>query len=99
MCLEISSGIGFWHRKKPIVQPDLQIQSVLRADPVNRAFYLTSGSRPSGLTAKVGCAAQLNHFAGRVFHHFIALDDISILEPHFASGTESEIFRWRRFHE
>src|SRR5262249_52404537 len=30
---------------------------------------------------------------------FLALDDVSVFQPHFAARSKPKILRWRRFHE
>ena len=69
------------------------------ADPVNCAFYLAIGSGASRFTLKVYAATKLDHFAFLIFHHLVALNDVSVLEPYFAPRFEPEIFRRRDFRE
>src|SRR5204862_6591155 len=44
-------------------------------------------------------APELDHLAGCIFHDFIALDNVSVFQPHFATGPEPKIFWRRSFHE
>ena len=70
-----------------------------RAYPVDCAFDFATGSCAAGLALKIDTASKLGHVAGVVFDHFIAFDDVSVFESHFATRSEPEIFRWRSFHE
>src|SRR5947208_15696875 len=70
-----------------------------RAYPMNRAFDFAIGSGAAGLALKIDAAAQLYHVANIILQDFLAFDDVSVFEPHFTTGAEPKIFRWRRFHE
>ena len=63
------------------------------------AFHFAIGSRTARFALEIDRAAQLNDIPGLVLHDLIALNDVSIFQPHFAPRFQPEIFWWRRFHE
>ncbi len=97
--LEVTSGVRLGHGEEAVVEAHLGVHGVRGADPMNGAFDLAPGVRPTGTTVQIGGAAEFNHGAGPVFDDFIALDDAGVFEAHLAAGTEAEIFRRRDFAE
>jgi hypothetical protein len=56
---------------------------------MDRSLDLATGIRAAGLALKVRRATKLNQVACGVFHHFLALDDVSVLQAHFPTGLEA----------
>src|SRR5437773_2416113 len=99
MLLEIAFCIRLRYREQALVKTDFAIDSLRSRDPMDGTFNLTSGGWAARLTVQIRRASQLNHFADLVLQHVIAANNVSILEPHFASGPKAKIFWRRRFHE
>src|SRR4029453_10913276 len=66
---------------------------------MDRSFYFAARRWPTRFAIQINSALELDYIASFIFHDFIALDDISVFQAHFATGPESKIFwRWG-FHE
>src|SRR5439155_6154598 len=99
MLFEIARGIGFGNGKESVVQAHLCVDSMCRADPMNRAFNLAARGRTAGLAVEIGGATQFHDFAGGIFQDLLAFDDIRVFETHFAAWPKTEIFRRWILHE
>ena len=55
--------------------------------------------RRAAFGGRIESAAQLEYVSARVFDDFIALNDVSVSQPHFARWLKPKEFRRWGFHE
>src|SRR6185436_7982176 len=96
---EVAPGIRLRHGEEPVVEPALGVEGVRGADPVDGSFDLAAGGRSTRFAVEVGGATKFSDPAGGVLDHFLALDDIGVLQAHFTSGAEAEVFGRRIFQK
>ena len=66
---------------------------------MNGALDLARRGGAAGLAVEVRDAAQLRDVASGILHHFLALDDVGVLQAHLAVGLQAKVFRRRNFRE
>src|SRR2546421_11006620 len=99
MLSEIAAGIRFGNGEEAIIEPDLSFDGVGRADPMNCSFDLSIRCWAAGFAVEVGGAAKLSDVSARIFHDFLAFDDIGVLETHFTARPQKVVFWQRAQHQ
>src|SRR5687767_12632799 len=66
---------------------------------MDRPLDLPAGGGAARFALEISRATQLANISLGILHHFLALDNVSVLQPHLSARLESKIFRWRCLHE
>src|SRR5690606_3475220 len=76
-------------REQAVVEPDLRLDRVVRADPVDRALDLAVGAFHARTRLRIEPAAQLDHVALGILDHLVHAGDAGAAQAHFAAGHQA----------
>src|SRR5690606_39403901 len=72
--------------EEPVVEPDLRVDGVRRAHPVERALDLAPVGRRAALGLLVPGASELDDLARGVLHDFVTADDARATQADLGAG-------------
>src|SRR5690606_1462531 len=66
---------------------------------MDRTLHLAAGKPAAALRFRIVSAVDLHYIAFFILDHFIAFDEISMLQTHLIAREQAEILAWRVLHE